>query len=129
MPMTTMLAEPAGAASGVGHSPERVARDQHLRRRSRRRRRLRTSGMVPVWQKEQVRLQPTWVETHSAPRSSSGMKTRLDLLPVGEAQQPLARAVGRDLLVDDHRPRAAVAPPRAARAGLAAACVIVAEVA
>ena len=31
--------------------------------------------MVPVWQKLQVSVQPTWVETHKAPRSSSGMKT------------------------------------------------------
>ena len=37
--------------------------------------RLRTSRMVPVWQKRQFRVQPTWLETHSVPRSSSGMKT------------------------------------------------------
>ena len=35
--------------------------------------RLRTSAWVPVWQKEQVSVQPTWLDTHSVPRSLSGM--------------------------------------------------------
>ena len=35
--------------------------------------RLRTSFCVPVWQKEQVSVQPTWVEMQSVPRPSSGM--------------------------------------------------------
>ena len=35
--------------------------------------RLRTSRCVPVWQNEQVSVQPTWLETHSVPRSVSGM--------------------------------------------------------
>ena len=35
--------------------------------------RLRTSRWVPVWQKEQVSVQPTWLETQSVPRSVSGM--------------------------------------------------------
>jgi hypothetical protein len=35
--------------------------------------RLRTSFCVPVWQKEQVSVQPTWEEMQSVPRSSSGM--------------------------------------------------------
>ena len=35
--------------------------------------RLRTRRCVPVWQKEQVSVQPTWLETHSVPRSTSGM--------------------------------------------------------
>ena len=35
--------------------------------------RLRTSFCVPVWQKLQVRVQPTWLEMQSVPRSSSGM--------------------------------------------------------
>ena len=35
--------------------------------------RLRTSRCVPVWQKEQVSVQPTWLEMHSVPRSASGM--------------------------------------------------------
>ena len=30
---------------------------------------------MPVWQKLQLSVQPTWVDTHKAPRSSSGMKT------------------------------------------------------
>ena len=37
--------------------------------------RLRTRRWVPVWQKRQVSVQPTWLETQSVPRSSSGMKT------------------------------------------------------
>ncbi len=32
-----------------------------------------TSRWVPVWQNEQVSVQPTWEETHSVPRPSSGM--------------------------------------------------------
>ena len=35
--------------------------------------RLRTSRCVPVWQNEQVSVQPTWLETHSVPRSVSGI--------------------------------------------------------
>ena len=37
--------------------------------------RLRTRRWVPVWQKRQVSVQPTWEETQSVPRSSSGMWT------------------------------------------------------
>ena len=37
--------------------------------------RLRTSRIVPVWQKRQLSVQPTWLETHRVPRSASGMKT------------------------------------------------------
>ena len=35
--------------------------------------RLRTSRCVPVWQNEQVSVQPTWLETQSVPRSLSGI--------------------------------------------------------
>ncbi len=35
--------------------------------------RLRTSGMVPVWQKVQLSVQPTWLDTQSVPRSDSGI--------------------------------------------------------
>ena len=35
--------------------------------------RLRTSFCVPVWQKLQVSVQPTWLEMQSVPRSSSGI--------------------------------------------------------
>ena len=35
--------------------------------------RLRTRRCVPVWQNEQVSVQPTWLETHKVPRSDSGM--------------------------------------------------------
>jgi len=37
--------------------------------------RLRTSRWVPVWQNEQLSVQPTCEETHKVPRSSSGMWT------------------------------------------------------
>ena len=37
--------------------------------------RLRTSCIVPVWQKRQLRVQPTWLDTHRVPRSASGMNT------------------------------------------------------
>ena len=37
--------------------------------------RLRTSFIVPVKQKRQLSVQPTWLETHSVPRSASGMNT------------------------------------------------------
>ena len=35
--------------------------------------RLRTRRWVPVWQKVQLSVQPTWLETQSVPRSVSGM--------------------------------------------------------
>jgi len=38
--------------------------------------RLRTRACVPVWQKVQLSVQPTWLETHSAPeRPTPGMNT------------------------------------------------------
>ena len=37
--------------------------------------RLRTRRMVPVWQNRQFSVQPTWLDTHSVPRSASGMNT------------------------------------------------------
>jgi hypothetical protein len=36
---------------------------------------LRTSFIVPVWQKRQLSVHPTWLDTHKVPRSASGMKT------------------------------------------------------
>ena len=35
--------------------------------------RLRTRRCVPVWQKVQVSVQPTWLDTHKVPRSTSGI--------------------------------------------------------
>ena len=43
--------------------------------------RLRTSRIVPVWQKVQLSVQPTWLDTHSVPRSASGMNTISKSLP------------------------------------------------
>ena len=43
--------------------------------------RLRTSRIVPVWQKRQLSVQPTWLETHRVPRSASGMNTISKSLP------------------------------------------------
>ena len=35
--------------------------------------RLRTRRCVPVWQNEQLSVQPTWLDRQSVPRSVSGM--------------------------------------------------------
>ena len=104
MPIMTMFDEHARAVCGRRRPfAVAVARHQNWPTISAAQR-LRTSGCVPVWQKLQVSVQPTWVETQNAPRSSSGMLTRLGLVAVGEAQQPLARAVDRALLGDDLGP-------------------------
>ena len=66
--------------------------------------RLRTSRCVPVWQNVQFSVQPTWEETQSVPRSSSGMWTVSTSMAVGQADQPLARAVVRRLAHGDVRP-------------------------
>ena len=81
MPMKTILvigrAAPCGSSPSVGgvrpgKSPSRsrattscatISRDV----------RLRTSFCVPVWQKLQVSVQPTWLEMQSVPRSLSGI--------------------------------------------------------
>ena len=75
--------------------------------------RLRTRRIVPVWQKVQLSVQPTWLDTHSVPRSASGMNTISIILPVGGAQQPFARAVGRHLRLDHLGPRDRRSAPRA----------------
>ena len=80
MPIITMLETcrpsagtiaPCGRVA-VGEIAEPVARHQQLARISSAVR-LRTSFCVPVWQKEQVSVQPTWLEMQSVPRPSSGM--------------------------------------------------------
>ena len=43
--------------------------------------RLRTSFCVPVWQKRQLSVQPTWDETHSVPLPGSGMNTVSNSMP------------------------------------------------
>ncbi len=73
MPMTTMLVK-RRPGRPVGHSSSR-SRATSICARISPADRLRTSGIVPVRQKLQERVQPTWVETQSAPRSSSGMNT------------------------------------------------------
>ena len=73
MPIMTMLVSirPSGE---LGHSPSAsrasitcptISPDS----------RLRTSFIVPVWQKRQLSVHPTWLDTHSVPRSASGMNT------------------------------------------------------
>ena len=52
--------------------------------------RLRTRRWVPVWQKRQVRVQPTWLEMHSVPRSVSGMCTLSTSWPSGKRSSHLA---------------------------------------
>ena len=81
MPMNTMLVtsrptspEPPASRLGIwpGQSPSSsravtscctISADE----------RLRTRRCVPVWQNEQVSVQPTWEDTHSVPRSGPGM--------------------------------------------------------
>ena len=73
--------------------------------------RLRTRRCVPVWQNEQVSVQPTWLETHK--RAAIGFRDvdaldlvrPLALMLAGQPQQPLARAVDGNLLGHDLRPR------------------------
>ena len=103
MPIMTML-ERSRPSGGDGHSPS-ASRASITWPTISAADRLRTRRCVPVWQNLQVSVQPTCEETQSVPRSSSGMWTHLDFLPVGEAQQPFARAVDR-LFVDRHRPAA-----------------------
>ena len=67
--------------------------------------RLRTSFCVPVWQKRQFSVQPTWDETHSVPRSASGNIDGLEFDARPGAQQPFAGAVAGNLLGHDLRPR------------------------
>ena len=71
MPITTTWLSSRGPL-GVGHSAS-ASRATSSWLTISWARRLRTSGIVPVWQNEQVRLQPTWVERHSVPRAASGM--------------------------------------------------------
>ena len=70
---------------------------------------------VPVWQKRQVSVQPTWVETQSAPRSASGMKTVSTSWPSAKRSSHLAVPSRRALLGRDRRPgdRVALGQPGA----------------
>ena len=82
--------------------------------------RLRTSRIVPVWQNEQLSVQPTWLDTHSVPRSVSGMNTTRSRAAASsrrKPQQPLAGAVGRHLLRHHLRTRQGEALRQAPRAG------------
>ena len=72
--------------------------------------RLRTSRCVPVWQKLQVSVQPTWLEMHKRAAVFLGDVDGLDFVPLAarvgrQPQQPFAGAVGGDLLGDDLGPR------------------------
>ena len=73
MPIMTMLVS-LRFVSGDGHSPNAsraIITWPTISAGSR----LRTRRCVPVWQNLQVSVQPTCEETHSVPRSSSGMWT------------------------------------------------------
>ena len=65
---------------------------------------------MPVWQNEQVSVQPTWLETHSVRAAGLRDIDALDLvrplalLLAGQPQQPLARAVDGNLLGHDFGP-------------------------
>ena len=72
MPMKTML-ERRRSSLGLGHSP-RSSRAVCTCATISAALRLRTRAWVPVWQKVQFRVQPTWLDTHRAPaRPTSGM--------------------------------------------------------
>ena len=72
MPMNTMF-ESRRSSLGEGHS-DRSSRATCTWATISAAVRLRTSAWVPVWQKVQFSVQPTWLETHSAPeRPTSGM--------------------------------------------------------
>jgi hypothetical protein len=65
---------PAESSPGRGHSPSESRASitwPTISDGSR----LRTSRIVPVWQKRQFNVQPTWLDTHNVPRPASGMKT------------------------------------------------------
>ena len=81
MPMNTMLvtrrpASPVPVASRVGIWPTQspsASRATTSCAAISAAERLRTRRCVPVWQNEQVSVQPTWLETQSVPRSGPGM--------------------------------------------------------
>ncbi len=80
MPMNTML-DSRRFSSEVGHSP-RSSRATCTCATISAAVRLRTSPCVPVWQKLQFSVQPTWLETQSAPeRATSGMNTVSTSIP------------------------------------------------
>ena len=72
MPMNTML-DRRRSSLGLGHSA-RSSRATCTCATISAADRLRTSAWVPVWQKVQFSVQPTWEDTHRAPaRPTSGM--------------------------------------------------------
>ena len=134
MPMNTMLVTkrarlaPAGSPSSrrsvwSGQSPMPVAGDDRAAPTISAAVRLRTRRCVPVWQNEQVSVQPTWLETQSVPRSRLGDVDALDLgaLVVRARRRPCGSATCgcRPSRPARRRPRAdrACRPRRARRAG------------
>jgi hypothetical protein len=51
--------------------------------------RLRTSFCVPVWQNEQVSVQPTWLRDAQRAAIGFGDVDHLDLMPAGDAHRYL----------------------------------------
>ena len=72
MPISTMF-ETSRFSSGLRPQSSRSSRATRIWPTISAAVRLRTSRWVPVWQNEQVSVQPTCEETQSVPRSSSGM--------------------------------------------------------
>ena len=118
MPMNTMF-ESRRSSLGEGHSPS-SSRATWTWATISAAVRLRTRGWVPVWQKVQFSVQPTWLETHRAPdRPTSGMKTvststpgamRISHFRVPSTETCRSTTSGRDR---------SKAPARAARSSLA----------
>ena len=81
MPIITRLVSCLSAA-GDGQSPSSSRASMTWPRISPAER-LRTRRWVPVWQKRQVSVQPTWLETQSVPRVASGIWTLSTSWPSG----------------------------------------------
>ena len=106
MPIMTMLVN-SRPSRPVGHSAERVARDQHLRHDLGAAQVAHQRHGAGVAEAAGQRAADLGRDAQGAPvvlRDEDG----LDLLAVGEAQQPLAGAVARSAA----RPRSRAAPPR-----------------
>ncbi len=90
MPIMHDVGEHARAsrsASAIRRSASRA--DHELADDLGRRRGCAPARWVPVWQKLQVSVQPTWLEMQTEPRSSSGMLTVSASLPSGKRSSHL----------------------------------------
>ena len=121
MPMKTMLVR-RRAPSGAIHSP-RSSRATCTWATISAAVRLRTRAWVPVWQKVQLSVQPTWLETHRAPeRPTSGMNTVSASTP---GAKPISHLITPSLLSWRSTIRGRVRTKRSARAARASLAMLV----